>query len=90
MICSIEGAADQLDSQAKYSCCAQIYEGEHDEAAENTLLGTLQLSGIQLRSSGEPKLMINFELNEDGILEVTAQDITVPGRPGVPLPSSAV
>ncbi|HSO39428.1 MAG TPA: Hsp70 family protein, partial [Labilithrix sp.] len=42
--------------------------------AENTRLGELELSGLKPATRGEVKILVTFELDADGILNVRAKD----------------
>ena len=52
----------------------KIFEGERPETKHNRLLGTFELSGIELGPRGTPKIEVNFSLDADGILTVEARD----------------
>jgi molecular chaperone DnaK (HSP70) len=51
-----------------------IYEGERRMTKFNRLLGELQLTGIPPAPKGVPKIKITFELDQNGILRVIAED----------------
>jgi len=51
-----------------------IYEGERKLTKYNRLLGDLQLTNIPPAPRGVPQIKVQFELNADGILKVTALD----------------
>jgi len=51
-----------------------IYEGERTMTKDNNLLGKFTLSGILPQPRNVPELEVTFDLNADGILEVTAID----------------
>jgi molecular chaperone DnaK len=52
----------------------EVLEGERKMAKDNVKLGTLIVDGIQQAPRGVPKIEITMEINEDGILVVTALD----------------
>ena len=52
----------------------QVYEGERAMTKDNNLLGTFQLSGIPPAPRGVPKIEVAFDLDANGILNVTARD----------------
>ncbi|GMY10820.1 heat shock cognate 70 kDa protein 2-like [Fagus crenata] len=56
------------------SMTIQVYEGEHTRNCENNLLGKFVLSGIPLVPSGVPKIVVCFDVDADGILNVFAKD----------------
>jgi len=51
-----------------------ILEGESRHAAENRLLGELVLLGVRPAKRGEVRIDVSFEINADGMLNVTARD----------------
>ncbi|CAF1160919.1 unnamed protein product, partial [Didymodactylos carnosus] len=51
-----------------------IYEGERPFVKDNHLLGQFELTGIPLAPKGVPQLDVTFEIDVNGILNVTAQD----------------
>merc|ERR1711964_166796 len=51
-----------------------IYEGERYKSKDNNLLGTFDLDGIAPAPRGVPQVEITYELDANGILNVTAQD----------------
>ncbi|XP_023767677.1 heat shock 70 kDa protein 1 [Lactuca sativa] len=53
-----------------------VYQGERDKASENYLLGRLELSGFPSAPRGEVKFNACFEIDADGILNVSAREIT--------------
>lgn len=52
----------------------QVYEGERAMTKDNNLLGTFNLTGIPPAPRGVPKIEVTFDLNADGILNVSAKD----------------
>ncbi|XP_055324794.1 heat shock 70 kDa protein cognate 2-like [Sitodiplosis mosellana] len=52
----------------------QVYEGERAMTKDNNLLGTFNLNGIPPAPRGVPKIEVTFDLNADGILNVSAKD----------------
>ena len=50
----------------------QVYEGERPMTRDNNKLGEFQLSGIPPMPRGTPQIEITYEVNADGILEVSA------------------
>lgn len=50
----------------------QVYEGERIMTRDNNLLGKFTLPGIRPAAKGVPKIDVAFEINEDGILNVSA------------------
>jgi len=52
----------------------QVYEGERTMTAQNHLLGKFELSGIPPARRGEPQIVVTFDIDANGILNVTARD----------------
>ena len=52
----------------------QVFEGERTMTADNNLLGKFELAGIPPAPRGVPKIDVSFELDADGILNVSAKD----------------
>lgn len=51
-----------------------IYEGERACTDANNHLGHFTISGIQRAKRGEPQIEVTFDLDANGLLQVTAQD----------------
>ena len=52
----------------------QVYEGERKLTRNNNKLGTFELTGIPPAPRGIPQIEVEFSLNADGILNVSAKD----------------
>ncbi len=52
----------------------RVAQGENVKFAENTRLGELELSGLKSAQRGGVKILVTFELDADGILNVRAKD----------------
>jgi molecular chaperone DnaK (HSP70) len=52
----------------------KIYQGESRRSDENELLGQFEFAGFKKARRGEVQIDITFEINADGIVNVTAQD----------------
>lgn len=52
-----------------------VLQGEEEESVKNSSLGRFLLSGIRQGLRGEPQIEISFNLDEDGIVQVTARDL---------------
>ncbi|KAK9171288.1 Hsp70 protein family protein [Cryptosporidium meleagridis] len=52
----------------------QVYEGERPMTKDNNLLGKFELSGIPPAPRGVPQIEVTFEIDTDGILQVSAKD----------------
>jgi len=52
----------------------QVFEGERTLTKDNTLLGTFQLDGIPPMPRGQPQIEVSFDLDANGILNVSASE----------------
>ncbi len=52
----------------------KIYQGERKMAADNKLLGRFNLEGIPPAPRGVPQIEVTFDIDPNGILNVTAKD----------------
>jgi L1 cell adhesion molecule like protein len=52
----------------------QVYEGERAMTKDNNLLGKFELSGIPPAPRGVPQIEVTFDIDANGILNVTAAD----------------
>jgi molecular chaperone DnaK len=53
----------------------QVYQGERPMAADNRLLGRFNLEDIEAAPRGLPKIEVTFDLDANGILNVSAKDL---------------
>jgi len=52
----------------------QVFEGERAMTKDNNLLGNFDLTGIPPAPRGVPKIEVTFDIDANGILNVSAQD----------------
>merc|ERR1719373_179125 len=52
----------------------QVYEGERKMTKDNHSLGKFNLNGIPPAKRGEPQIEVTFDIDGNGILNVTAQE----------------
>jgi len=52
----------------------QVFEGERSMTKDNHLLGKFELSGIPPAPRGVPQIEVTFEIDANGILQVSAED----------------
>ena len=52
----------------------EVFEGERTQTKHNNKLGDFNLTGIKLAPRGVPKLEVTFDLDANGILNVSAKD----------------
>jgi molecular chaperone DnaK len=69
----------------------RVFQGEREIANENELLGEFHLTGIPPAPAGTPQIEVSFSIDENGIVNVTAEDkgsgnaeeITIEGGAGL-------
>ncbi|EFJ11785.1 hypothetical protein SELMODRAFT_125427 [Selaginella moellendorffii] len=54
----------------------QVFEGERARTRDNNLLGKFELSGIPPAPRGVPQITVAFDMDANGILNVSAEDKT--------------
>jgi Hsp70 protein len=74
-------AGEQLlcSSLTPFTVCpnnSQVYEGERSRTKDNNLLGKFELSGIPPAPRGVPQINVVFDIDANGILNVSAEDKT--------------
>ena len=52
----------------------QVFEGERARTRDNNLLGKFELSGIPPAPRGVPQISVSFDIDANGILNVSAED----------------
>jgi len=52
----------------------QVFEGERPQTKDNHLLGTFNLENIPPAPRGVPQIVVTFDVDSNGILNVSAQD----------------
>merc|ERR1712147_460294 len=52
----------------------QVYEGERSRTKDNNLLGKFELGGIPPAPRGVPQIEVTFDIDANGILNVSAMD----------------
>merc|ERR1719353_1060743 len=60
------------DNQTKVGI--QVHQGEREMAAENKKLGDFELQGIPMAPRGHPQIEVTFDIDANGILNVSAKD----------------
>jgi len=53
----------------------RVYQGESNRADECEMLGEFEFSGFRIGFRGDVKIDVNFEINTDGIVNVSATDL---------------
>ncbi|GJN08281.1 hypothetical protein PR202_ga26187 [Eleusine coracana subsp. coracana] len=69
-----KGFTTLYDNQS--SVDIKVYEGESAWTKDNNLLGEFRLEGIQVAPRGVPKIKVIFDIDANGIMEVSAEDQT--------------
>ena len=54
----------------------QVFEGERARTSQNNLLGNVELSGIPAAPRGVPEIIVTFDVDADGILNVSVKETT--------------
>ncbi len=60
------------DNQTKVSI--KVFQGEREMAADNKLLGEFELGGIPMAPRGHPQIEVTFDIDANGIMNVSAKD----------------
>ncbi|XP_062018999.1 heat shock cognate 70 kDa protein-like [Rosa rugosa] len=66
--------------QNQYGIIIDVVEGERIMARDNKLLGGLVLSGLPFSPKGVPSISVCFEIDANGILVISAEEILLTGR----------
>ncbi|CAB65812.1 Heat shock 70 kDa protein, mitochondrial [Schizosaccharomyces pombe] len=69
----------------------RVFQGERELVRDNKLIGNFQLTGIAPAPKGQPQIEVSFDVDADGIINVSARDkatnkdssITVAGSSGL-------
>jgi molecular chaperone DnaK len=65
-----------------------VLQGERERAADNRILGRFQLTGIRPAPRGEPQVEVIFDVDANGILNVTARDKDTGAEQGITISES--
>jgi molecular chaperone DnaK len=60
------------DNQTKVSI--KVFQGEREMAADNKVLGEFELGGIPMAPRGHPQIEVTFDIDANGIMNVSAKD----------------
>lgn len=61
-----------VDNQSQVGI--KVYQGEREMASDNKLLGTFDLVGIPPAPRGKPQIEVTFDIDANGIVQVSAKD----------------
>ena len=75
------------DSQTSVE--VKVYQGERSMAADNRLLGVFQLVGIPPAPRGVPQIDVTFDIDANGILNVSAKDKATSKQQQITITSSS-
>jgi len=66
-----------------------VVQGERKQAAQNKSLGRFDLSDIPPAPRGMPQIEVSFDLNADGILNVSAKDVATGKQQSIVIKASS-
>ncbi|WP_439679395.1 molecular chaperone DnaK [Embleya sp. MST-111070] len=66
-----------------------VLQGERERAADNRVLGRFQLTDIRPAPRGEPQVEVTFDIDANGILNVTARDRDTGKEQGITITESS-
>jgi molecular chaperone DnaK len=61
----------------------QVYQGEREIAADNMKLGVFDLAGIAPAPRGVPRIEVSFDVDSNGIVNVSAKDLSTGKEQGI-------
>merc|ERR1711937_906019 len=61
-----------VDNQSQVGI--KVYQGEREMAADNKMLGSFDLVGIPPAPRGKPQIEVTFDIDANGIVNVSAKD----------------
>jgi len=76
-------------SDSQTSVEIKVYQGERSMASDNKLLGVFQLVGIPPAPRGIPQVEVTFDIDANGILNVTAKDKATNNEQKITITSSS-
>jgi molecular chaperone DnaK len=62
-------------SDGQTAVTIRVFQGEREQASANKFLGQFDLSDIPPAPRGVPQIEVNFDIDADGILSVSAKDL---------------
>ena len=67
----------------------KIYQGERKFTRDNKLLGNFKLSGIKRAPAGVPQIEVTFDIDANGIVNVSAKDLGTGKQQQITITSSS-
>jgi molecular chaperone DnaK len=74
------------DSQSSVEI--KVYQGERPLASDNVSLGSFMLTGIPPAPRGTPQVEVSFDIDANGILNVSAKDLATGKKQGITITAS--
>ncbi|MGH4026469.1 MAG: molecular chaperone DnaK [Pseudonocardiaceae bacterium] len=66
-----------------------VLQGERERAADNRVLGRFRLENIRPASRGEPQIEVTYDIDANGIVNVTARDRDTGAEQGITISESS-
>jgi len=66
----------------------KVYQGERPIASDNVALGSFLLNGIPPAPRGVPQIEVSFDIDANGILNVSAKDLATGRKQGITITAS--
>ncbi len=66
----------------------KVLQGERQFARDNKLLGTFRLNGIRRAPAGAPQIEVTFDIDANGIVNVSARDLDTGRQQGITITAS--
>ena len=85
--CKSETFSTAADNQTSVEI--KVYQGERAMAGDNKLLGVFQLVGIPPAPRGVPQIDVTFDIDANGIINVTARDKATNNEQKITITSSS-
>lgn len=67
----------------------KVLQGERQFARDNKLLGTFRLNGIRRAPAGVPQIEVTFDIDANGIVNVSARDLETGREQGITITTSS-
>lgn len=67
----------------------KVLQGERQFARDNKLLGTFRLNGVRRAPAGVPQIEVTFDIDANGIVNVSARDLETGREQGITITTSS-